>query len=65
MNLIGKHLHSGHHAMQYLCGAAVVLVIAAVVLGAPALALVGGLFCAAMMIGMVWMMVVMGMRRGK
>jgi len=48
--------------MHYLCGVAVVLVIAAVVLGAPVLALIGGLFCATMMIGMVWMMVGMARR---
>ena len=48
--------------MRYLCAVAVVAVIAAVVLDAPVLALLGGLFCAAMMIGMVWMMVGMGAR---
>jgi hypothetical protein len=30
------------------------------VLGVPALGIVGGLVCASMMIGMVWMMVSMG-----
>ena len=65
MNAIGKHLRLGHHAMHYLCGVAVLLVIAAIVLDAPVLALAGGLFCATMMIGMVWMMVGMGARRRK
>jgi hypothetical protein len=32
-------------------------VIAAIVFDALVLAIIGGLFCAAMMIGMVWMMV--------
>ena len=63
MNVLGKHLHVGHHAMHYLCAVAVVAVIAAVVLDAPVLALLGGLFCAAMMVGMVWMMVGMAARR--
>ena len=49
--------------MHYLCAVAVVAVIAAVVLDAPVLALLGGLFCAAMMVGMVWMMVGMAARR--
>ena len=63
MNVLGKHLHVGHHAMHYLCAVAVAAVIAAVVLDAPVLALLGGLFCAAMMVGMVWMMVGMAARR--
>lgn len=61
MSVFGKHLHVGHHTMHY-CAVALVAVIAAVVLDAPVLALLGGLFCAAMMIGMVWMMVGMGAR---
>jgi hypothetical protein len=65
MNAIGKHLPSGHHAMHYLCGGAILLVIAAIALDAPVLALAGGLFCATMMIGMVWMMVGMAARRRK
>lgn len=62
MSVFGKHLHVGHHAMHYLCAVAVVAVIAAIVFDAPVLALLGGLFCAAMMIGMVWMMVGMATR---
>jgi hypothetical protein len=57
MSAIGKHLHLRHHAMHYLCVLAVVAVTAALVLDAPVLALLGGLFCAAMMVGMAWMMV--------
>ena len=63
MTVFGRHLHIGHHAMHYLCAVAAVLVISAVVLGAPVLALLGGLFCAAMMIGMVWMMFGMAAKR--
>ena len=37
MNVLGRHLHIGHHAMHYLCAVAVVAVIAAVVLDAPVL----------------------------
>jgi len=62
MSVLGKHVHVGHHAMHYLCAAAAVAVIAAIVLDAPVLALVGGLFCAVMMLGMVWMMVGMATR---
>ena len=62
MSVLGKQVHGGHHAMHYLCAAAAVAVIAAIVLDAPVLALVGGLFCAVMMLGMVWMMVGMATR---
>jgi len=62
MSVLGKHVHVGHHAMHYLCAAAAAAVIAAIVLDAPVLALVGGLFCAVMMLGMVWMMVGMATR---
>ena len=61
MNTLGSRLHIGHHWMHYACLLAVVAVVAAVAFAAPVLALLGGLFCAAMMIGMVWMMV--GMAR--
>jgi hypothetical protein len=42
------------------CVAAGVLVVAAIVFELPVLAIFGALFCVAMMIGMVWMMVAMG-----
>lgn len=62
MNALGKHSHAGHHWMHYACLLAIVAVIAAIVLDAPVLALMGGVFCAAMMVGMVWMMVAMARR---
>jgi hypothetical protein len=49
--------------MPYACLLAVVAVVAAIAFEAPVLALLGGLFCAAMMIGMVWMMVGMARHR--
>lgn len=61
MNVLGRQVHLGHHFMHGVCAVACVAIIVAIVLGAPVLALLGGLFCAAMMIGMVWMMV--GMAR--
>ena len=63
MNALGKHSHVGHHWMRYACLIAVVAVVAAILLEAPVLALAGGLFCAAMMVGMVWMMVGMARHR--
>jgi len=63
MNILGNRLHVGHHWMQYVCLLAVVAVVAAIAFEAPVLALLGGLFCAAMMIGMVWMMVGMARHR--
>jgi hypothetical protein len=38
------------------CGAAGLLVIAAIVFSIPILAIFGALMCGAMMIGMIWMM---------
>jgi len=61
--MLGKQVHVGHHGLHALCALAAVAVVAAIVFGAPALALAGGLFCAAMMAGMVWMMVGMAVRR--
>jgi hypothetical protein len=63
MQALGKHIHVGHHWMHYACGLAVVAVIAAVAFDAPVFALLGGLFCAAMMVAMVWMMVAMARHR--
>ena len=62
MSTLGKNLHLRHHAMHYLCVVAIVAVIAAIALDAPLLALLGGLFCAAMMVGMAWTMVAMAAR---
>lgn len=46
-----------HRYMQVGCGVAALLIVAAIVFGFAPLAIVGVLFCGAMMIGMVWMMV--------
>jgi hypothetical protein len=63
MNALGKQSHLGHHWMHYACLIAMVVVVAALVFGAPALAFLGGLFCVAMMAGMVWMMAGMARHR--
>lgn len=61
MSSMGAHFH--RHPFHLLgCGVAALLVIAAVVLGAPLLAILGGLMCGVMMIGMVWMMFSMASR---
>jgi hypothetical protein len=53
--------HFAHHRSHLLgCVAAGALVLAAIVFELPVLAIFGALFCAAMMIGMVWMMYAMG-----
>jgi hypothetical protein len=49
----------GHHYMHAACGVAAVLIIAAFAFDIAPLAMLGALFCGAMMIGMVWMMVSM------
>ena len=62
MNPIKEHF--AHHRLHMLgCAAGCVAIIVAVAVGAPILALLGGLFCATMMIGMVWMMVTMASGR--
>ena len=63
MNGLGKRVHVGHHWMHYACLLAVVAVVVAVVFEAPVFALLGGLFCAAMMVSMVWMMIAMARHR--
>jgi hypothetical protein len=55
MRALPAHL-SQHKLHALVCGVAVLLVIGAVVFGVPVFAALGGLMCAAMMIGMVWMM---------
>ena len=56
--------HFAHHTSHLLgCGLAAVLVAVAVVFNLPVIGIVGGLICAAMMIGMVWMMVSMAAKR--
>lgn len=52
--------HFAQHASHLLaCVAAGLLVVAAIIFELPILAIAGALFCAAMMIGMVWMMFAM------
>ena len=52
--------HFAHHKVHMLgCAAGCVAIVVAVIAGAPILAIAGGLFCATMMIGMIWMMVSM------
>ena len=49
--------HFAQHTSHLLgCGAAALLVVAAIVFRLPILAVFGALICGAMMIGMVWMM---------
>jgi hypothetical protein len=49
--------HFAQHPSHMLgCGAAGLLVIAAIVSSIPILAIFGALMCGAMMIGMIWMM---------
>ena len=56
--------HLGQHPSHLLgCGVAGLLVVAAIVLSIPILAVLGALMCGAMMIGMVWMMI--GMAKGR
>ena len=60
MNLHAVRLHFADHPWHMAgCLLAAVLIATAVVIGAPVLAIGGGLICATMMIAMVWMMVAM------
>ena len=61
MNSLSNHF-AHHRSHLWGCGVAALLVAAAIIFQLPALALFGGLFCAAMMIGMVWMMISMARR---
>jgi hypothetical protein len=62
MNTVRHHL-ADHPSHLVGCGVAIVLVVMAAILGLPVLAMLGGLLCATMMIGMVWMMVAMGTKQ--
>jgi hypothetical protein len=62
MNAV-RHHFADHPSHMLGCGVAIVLVVLAAVLGLPVLAMLGGLLCATMMIGMVWMMVAMGTKQ--
>jgi hypothetical protein len=56
--------HFAQHTSHLVgCGVAALFVVAAIVFGLPVLAVFGALFCAAMMIGMVWMMFSMAKNR--
>ncbi len=49
--------HFAHRHLHMVgCAVAAVLVIVAPAVGAPVLVVLGGLMCAVMMIGMIWMM---------
>ena len=63
MKAVKEHF-AEHTSHLLVCGAAGVLVVVAIVLGLPILALFGALMCGAMMIGMVWMMFSMASKRG-
>jgi hypothetical protein len=54
-----RHHFAEHRFHMAVCAFAAVLVIAAVIFGAPVLAILGALMCGAMMVMMVWMMVSM------
>lgn len=58
MATIRAHL-AGHRLHMAVCVVAIVLVVAAVAFGIPALALLAVLGCGVMMVGMLWMMVAM------
>lgn len=58
MNFQAVRDHFAEHWLHIVgCMLAAVLVIAAVIFGAPVLAILGALMCGGMMIMMVWMMV--------
>jgi hypothetical protein len=59
MRAVRDHF-AGHTSHLLGCVAAGLLVVAAIVFELPILAIFGALFCAAMMIGMVWLMFAMG-----
>jgi hypothetical protein len=57
MTVLGRQLSISHHLMHYLCAVACVAVIVAIVVGFLPLIVLGAIFCGAMMVSMVWMMV--------
>jgi hypothetical protein len=60
MNVQAVRRHFAQHRLHIAgCLFAAVLVVAAVIFGAPALAILGALMCGGMMVMMVWMMVTM------
>jgi Flp pilus assembly protein TadB len=63
MTVLGRHLPTRHHLMFYACVGACVAVVAAIAIGFVPLVAVGAIFCGAMMVGMVWMMFSMMVKR--
>jgi ascorbate-specific PTS system EIIC-type component UlaA len=63
MTVLGRRLPTGHHLMHYLCAVACVVLIVSIVVGFLPLVVLGAVFCGAMMVGMVWMMASMLVRR--
>ena len=59
-----RHHFAEHRLHMVGCVAGGIALIVAIILGVPILGILGGLFCAVMMIGMVWMMFSMGSHRG-
>lgn len=55
MSAVKDHF-SSHPPHLMGCGVAALLVVVAIVVSLPALAILGAVFCGVMMIGMVWMM---------
>jgi hypothetical protein len=55
MSAVKNHF-SSHPSHLVACGITGLLVVAAIVFTLPVLAILGAVFCGAMMIGMVWMM---------
>ncbi len=50
--------HFAHHRRQMFgCGVASLILVTGIILSIPALAVVGGLACAAMCVSMIWMMI--------
>jgi hypothetical protein len=62
MNAVREHF-AEHRSHLIVCAVAASLVVAAVVLSAPMLGVLGALMCGAMMVMMGWMMVSAAVRR--
>jgi hypothetical protein len=63
MNIYAVRQHFAKHRSHLaVCAFAATLVVVGAIIGLPVLGIVGALFCATMMIGMVWMMVAMGVK---
>ena len=62
MKAVKEHF-AQHPSHMMGCGLAAVLVAAAIVFSIPILAVFGALMCAAMMVGLVWMLISMAAKR--